>query len=131
MQPSLSLEKSKIKILLLEGVDPSAVDALNKAGYTNVEYQKKALDGQELLDAIENVHFIGIRSRTHLTAEVLQHAKKLIGIGCYCIGTNQVDLEAAAALGIPVFNAPFSRGSRQDYRYYRLWSHRNSGWYFS
>lgn len=108
MQPSLSLEKSKIKILLLEGVDPSAVDALNKAGYTNVEYQKKALDGQELLDAIENVHFIGIRSRTHLTAEVLQHAKKLIGIGCYCIGTNQVDLEAAAALGIPVFNAPFS-----------------------
>ena len=108
MQPSLSLEKSKIKILLLEVVDPSAVDALNKAGYTNVEYQKKALDGQELLDAIENVHFIGIRSRTHLTAEVLQHAKKLIGIGCYCIGTNQVDLEAAAALGIPVFNAPFS-----------------------
>lgn len=108
MQPSLSLEKSKIKILLLEGVDPSAVDALNKAGYTNVEYQKKALDGQELLDAIENVHFIGIRSRTHLTAEVLQHAKKLIGIGCYCIGTNQVDLDAAAALGIPVFNAPFS-----------------------
>lgn len=108
MQPSLSLEKSKIKILLLEGVDPSAVDALNKAGYTNVEFQKKALDGQELLDAIENVHFIGIRSRTHLTAEVLQHAKKLIGIGCYCIGTNQVDLEAAAALGIPVFNAPFS-----------------------
>lgn len=108
MQPSLSLEKSKIKILLLEGVDPSAVDALNKAGYTNVEYQKKALDGQELLDAIENVHFIGIRSRTHLTAEVLQHAKKLIGVGCYCIGTNQVDLDAAAALGIPVFNAPFS-----------------------
>ena len=108
MQPSLSLEKSKIKILLLEGVDPSAVDALNKAGYTNVEYQKKALDGQELLDAIENVHFIGIRSRTHLTAEVLLHAKKLIGIGCYCIGTNQVDLDAAAALGIPVFNAPFS-----------------------
>ncbi|WP_281072530.1 phosphoglycerate dehydrogenase [Succinivibrio dextrinosolvens] len=108
MQPSLSLEKSKIKILLLEGVDPSAVDALNKAGYTNVEYQKKALDGQELLDAIENVHFIGIRSRTHLTAEVLHHAKKLIGIGCYCIGTNQVDLDAAAALGIPVFNAPFS-----------------------
>ncbi len=108
MQPSLSLEKSKIKILLLEGVDPSAVDALNKAGYTNVEYLKKALDGQELLDKIENVHFIGIRSRTHLTAEVLAHAKKLIAVGCYCIGTNQVDLDAAAALGIPVFNAPFS-----------------------
>ncbi|MBQ8478033.1 MAG: phosphoglycerate dehydrogenase, partial [Succinivibrio sp.] len=96
MHPSLSLEKSKIKILLLEGVDPSAVDSLNKAGYTSVEYLKKALDGQELLDKIENVHFIGIRSRTHLTREVLAHAKKLIGIGCFCIGTNQVDLKAAA-----------------------------------
>ena len=108
MHPSLSLEKSKIKILLLEGVDPSAVESLKKAGYTSVEYLKKALDGQELLDKIENVHFIGIRSRTHLTREVLSHAKKLIGIGCFCIGTNQVDLKAAAEFGIPVFNAPFS-----------------------
>ena len=108
MHPSLSLEKSKIKILLLEGVDPSAVEALKKSGYTSVEYLKKALDGQELLDKIENVHFIGIRSRTHLTREVLSHAKKLIGIGCFCIGTNQVDLKAAAEFGIPVFNAPFS-----------------------
>lgn len=105
---ALSLDKDKIKILLLEGVDPSAVDVLHKAGYTNVEYEKKAYDGQELLDKIEKVHFIGIRSRTHLTKEVLSHAKRLVGIGCFCIGTNQVDLEAAAALGIPVFNAPFS-----------------------
>ena len=105
---ALSLEKDKIKILLLEGVDPSAVDVLKKAGYTNVEYDKKAYDGQELLDKIEKVHFIGIRSRTHLTREVLEHAKRLVGIGCFCIGTNQVDLEAAASLGIPVFNAPFS-----------------------
>ena len=108
MHPSLSLAKSKIKILLLEGVDPSAVESLNKAGYTSVEYLKKALDGQELLDKIADVHFIGIRSRTHLTREVLSHAKKLIGIGCFCIGTNQVDLKAAAEFGIPVFNAPFS-----------------------
>ncbi len=108
MHPSLSLGKDKIKILLLEGVDPSAVKSLNDAGYTNVEYQKKALDGQALLEKIENVHFIGIRSRTHLTREVLSHAKKLIGIGCFCIGTNQVDLKAAAELGIPVFNAPYS-----------------------
>ncbi|HIV14769.1 MAG TPA: phosphoglycerate dehydrogenase [Candidatus Avisuccinivibrio pullicola] len=104
----LSLEKNKIRILLLEGVDPSAVTTLEKAGYTSVEYQKKALDGDELLEQIANVHFIGIRSRTHLTREVLVHAKKLIGIGCFCIGTNQVDLKAAAELGIPVFNAPFS-----------------------
>jgi D-3-phosphoglycerate dehydrogenase len=108
MHPSLSLGKDKIRILLLEGVDPSAVKALNDAGYTNVEYQKKALDGDALLEKIENVHFIGIRSRTHLTREVLSHAHKLIGIGCFCIGTNQVDLQAAAELGIPVFNAPYS-----------------------
>ncbi|MDY6321568.1 MAG: phosphoglycerate dehydrogenase [Succinivibrio sp.] len=108
MHPSLSLEKSKIKILLLEGIDPSAVTALNRSGYTSVTLLKKALEGQELLDAIENVHFIGIRSRTHLTREVFEHAKKLIGVGCFCIGTNQVDLPAAAQLGIPVFNAPYS-----------------------
>lgn len=105
---ALSLDKDKIKILLLEGVDPSAVEVFKKAGYTNVEYEKKAYDGQELLDKIEHVHFLGIRSRTHLTKEVLEHAKRLVGVGCFCIGTNQVDLEAAAALGIPVFNAPFS-----------------------
>lgn len=106
--PTLSLEKDKIKILLLEGVDTSAVETFKKSGYTNVVYEKKALDGQELLDAIADVHFIGIRSRTFLTKEVLAHAKKLVGIGCFCIGTNQVDLKAAANLGIPVFNAPFS-----------------------
>lgn len=105
---ALSLEKDKIKILLLEGVDPSAVDTFKKAGYNNVEYDKKAYDGQELLDKIANVHFIGIRSRTQLTREVLEHARRLVGIGCFCIGTNQVDLETAASLGIPVFNAPFS-----------------------
>lgn len=105
---ALSLEKDKIKFLLLEGVDPSSVDVLKNAGYNNVEYVKKALDGDELLERIANVHFLGIRSRTMLTADVLAHAKKLVAVGCFCIGTNQVDLEAAAKLGIPVFNAPFS-----------------------
>lgn len=105
---ALSLEKDKIKFLLLEGVDPSSVDVLKNAGYNNVEYVKKALDGDELLERIANVHFLGIRSRTKLTAEVLSHAKKLVAVGCFCIGTNQVDLQAAAKLGIPVFNAPFS-----------------------
>lgn len=108
MSVKVSLDKSKIKFLLLEGVHQSALDTLHAAGYTNIEYHKKALDDADLIEAIKDAHFIGIRSRTHLTAEVLSHAQKLIAIGCFCIGTNQVDLAAAKALGIPVFNAPFS-----------------------
>ena len=108
MTTKVSLDKSKIKFLLLEGVHQSAVDVLHAAGYTNIEYHKKALDGDELKNAIKDAHFIGIRSRTFLTEEVLAHANKLIAIGCFCIGTNQVNLEAAKARGIPVFNAPFS-----------------------
>ncbi|RIY37918.1 phosphoglycerate dehydrogenase [Psittacicella gerlachiana] len=108
MTTKVSLAKDKIKFLLLEGVDPLAVETLTNAGYTNIDYQKKALEGQELLEAIKDVHFIGIRSRTNLTREVLEHAEKLIAVGCFCIGTNQVDLEAASQLGIVVFNAPFS-----------------------
>lgn len=104
----LSLEKDKIKVVLLEGVHQNALDVLNANGYTNIDYHKKALEGQALLDAIADAHFIGIRSRTQLTDEVLSHAKKLIGIACFCIGTNQVDLDSAASRGIPVFNAPFS-----------------------
>ena len=108
MTTKVSLDKSKIKFLLLEGVHQSAVDVLHAAGYTNIEYHKKALDGDELKNAIKDAHFIGIRSRSFLTEEVLAHANKLIAIGCFCIGTNQVNLEAAKARGIPVFNAPFS-----------------------
>lgn len=104
----ISLDKSKIKFLLLEGVHQNAIDVLQAAGYTNIEVHKKALDGQELLDAIKDAHFVGIRSRTFLTDEVLAHAQRLIAIGCFCIGTNQVDLVAAKKRGIPVFNAPFS-----------------------
>ena len=103
-----SLDKDKIKILLLEGVDPSAVETLKKAGYTNVEYQKKALDHDELIEKIKDVHFLGIRSRTYLTEDVFEAAHKLCAVGCFCIGTNQVDLDAARARGIPVFNAPYS-----------------------
>ncbi|RIY32730.1 D-3-phosphoglycerate dehydrogenase [Psittacicella melopsittaci] len=104
----VSLDKNKIKFVLLEGVDPLTLETLNNAGYYNIDYHKKALEGEELLAAIKDAHFIGIRSRTHLTREVLAHAEKLIAIGCFCIGTNQVDLEAAAELGVVVFNAPFS-----------------------
>ncbi|MDO4626928.1 MAG: phosphoglycerate dehydrogenase [Pasteurellaceae bacterium] len=108
MTEKISLDKSKIKFLLLEGVHQSAIDTLKSAGYTNIEYHKKALDGDELKAAIKDAHFVGLRSRTHLTAEILEHANKLIAIGCFCIGTNQVDLDAAKIRGIPVFNAPFS-----------------------
>ena len=92
MTVKVSLDKTKIKFLLLEGVHQSALDSLHDAGYTNIEYHKKALDEDDLIEAIKDAHFVGIRSRTHLSAEVLQHAQKLIAIGCFCIGTNQVDL---------------------------------------
>lgn len=108
MTTKVSLDKSKIKFLLLEGVHQSALEVLKNAGYTNIEYHKKALDDEELKAAIKDAHFVGIRSRTFLTADVLAHAQKLIAVGCFCIGTNQVDLNAAKLLGIPVFNAPFS-----------------------
>lgn len=108
MTTKISLDKSKIKFLLLEGVHQNAVDVLKSAGYTNIEYHKKALDGEDLINAIKDAHFVGIRSRTFLTEEVIAQAPKLVAIGCFCIGTNQVNLEAAKRRGIPVFNAPFS-----------------------
>ena len=103
-----SLEKDKIKFLLLEGVHPSAVESLEQAGYSNIEYHKSSLTGEALAESIKDAHFVGLRSRTQLTQEVIDQAKKLIAVGCFCIGTNQVDLQAAAKRGIPVFNAPFS-----------------------
>ncbi|MCS6181230.1 phosphoglycerate dehydrogenase [Shewanella baltica] len=103
-----SLDKDKIKILLLEGVHQSAVDVLERAGYTNIEYHKASLGNEALIESIKDAHFVGLRSRTQLTAEVLKRAEKLIAVGCFCIGTNQVDLATAESLGIPVFNAPFS-----------------------
>ena len=103
-----SLDKDKIKILLLEGVHQSAVDSLHADGYTSVEHHAVSLTGQKLREAARDAYFIGIRSATHLTAEFFEHAPRLIGVGCFCIGTNQVDLEAAEGRGIPVFNAPFS-----------------------
>lgn len=103
-----SLPKDKIRFLLLEGVHPSAVEALQRDGYTNIEQHKKALPAEELKQAIAGAHFVGIRSRTQLTEDVLASAQKLVAIGCFCIGTNQVDLKAATQRGIAVFNAPFS-----------------------
>ncbi|MFT5637126.1 MAG: D-3-phosphoglycerate dehydrogenase [Cognaticolwellia sp.] len=103
-----SLAKDKIKILLLEGVHQSALEELKNKGYSNIEYLKTSLSEAELIKKIADVHFIGIRSRTDLNENVLSHAKKLVAIGCFCIGTNQVDKAAAQSFGIPVFNAPFS-----------------------
>ena len=103
-----SLKKSKIKFLLLEGVHPSARVALQQSGYSNIEEHKTALPLKELKVAIANAHFVGIRSRTQLTQEVFDAAKKLVAVGCFCIGTNQVELDAATRRGITVFNAPFS-----------------------
>ncbi|MEG1833792.1 MAG: phosphoglycerate dehydrogenase [Burkholderiaceae bacterium] len=103
-----SLEKDRIKFLLLEGVHQTALDNLSRNGYTNIEYHKKALAGDELKAAIADAHFVGIRSRTQLTEEVFASARKLVGVGAFCIGTNQIDLDAALKRGIPVFNAPYS-----------------------
>lgn len=104
----VSLEKEKIKFLLVEGVHQKALESLRAAGYTNIEFHKGALDTEQLKESIRDAHFIGLRSRTHLTEDVIDAAEKLVAIGCFCIGTNQVDLSAAAKRGIPVFNAPFS-----------------------
>ncbi len=103
-----STDKSKIKFLLLEGIHPSAVKVLQAAGYSHIESLSGALADDALKLKIADAHFVGIRSRTQLSAEVLAHAHKLAAIGCFCIGTNQVDLNAARERGIAVFNAPFS-----------------------
>ena len=103
-----SLDKSKIKFLLLEGVHQNALDVLQAAGYSNIEYIKGALSDADLKEKIADAHFIGIRSRTQLTEEVFDCAKRLVAVGCFCIGTNQVNLNAARERGIAVFNAPYS-----------------------
>jgi D-3-phosphoglycerate dehydrogenase / 2-oxoglutarate reductase len=103
-----SFAKSRMKILLLEGVHDRAVENFKRHGYTTIERHKKALAGRELEDAVAGAHFVGIRSRTRLTAEVIAAAPRLMSIGAFCIGTNQIDLDAAMMRGIPVFNAPFS-----------------------
>jgi D-3-phosphoglycerate dehydrogenase / 2-oxoglutarate reductase len=103
-----SLDKSKIKFLLLEGVHQTAVDTLKAAGYTNIEYHTSSLPEEQLKESIADAHFVGIRSRTQLTEEIFAAAPKLIAVGCFCIGTNQVDLNAAMERGVAVFNAPYS-----------------------
>jgi len=104
---SQSYPKSRIKVLLLENVHPVAVQLFEQEGF-NVEIRKGALDEDELIEAIRDVSILGIRSKTNVTARVLEHANKLMTIGAFCIGTNQIDLTACTERGIAVFNAPYS-----------------------
>ncbi len=107
-QKGLSLSKKKLSILLLEGIHASAVEAFRADGYTNITRHEKSLPEAQLLDAVREASVVGIRSATHLTRKVLEQARAAIVVGCFCIGTNQVDLEKAEEYGIPVFNAPFA-----------------------
>jgi D-3-phosphoglycerate dehydrogenase len=103
-----SLPKSHVKVVLLEGIHQSAVDAFHADGYSSVEWHPHALQGDALASAIYDAHIVGIRSATHLNRAALASAEKLIAVGAFCIGTNQVDLDPAELQGVPVFNAPFS-----------------------
>ncbi|MDP6375065.1 MAG: phosphoglycerate dehydrogenase [Pseudomonadales bacterium] len=104
----LSFDRARIKILLLEGIHPSAAEHFRQAGYTNLHILDHALQGDALARTLKDVHLLGIRSRTQVTDAALACAGKLIAMGCFCIGTNQVDLTAATRAAIPVFNAPYS-----------------------
>ena len=103
-----SYPKEKIKILLLENISERAVKQFTNNGYTNIERLSKALPEEELIKKIKDVHLIGIRSKTQITTTVLNAAEKLQAVGCFCIGTNQVNLNVATRKGVAVFNAPYS-----------------------
>ena len=104
----LSLAKDKIKFLLLEGVHDRAIEYIHSKGYKNVDVVGHALSDAELMDRISDVHFLGIRSRSQITEDILEKADKLTAVACFCIGTDQVDLAAARRSGVPVFNAPYA-----------------------
>ncbi len=103
-----SYPKEKINILLLENISDKAVKFFQDAGYANVKKIGGALSEDDLVRAVKDVHLLGIRSKTQITARVLEAAKKLQAIGCFCIGVNQVDLKSATQHGVTVFNAPYS-----------------------
>ncbi|NDY94636.1 phosphoglycerate dehydrogenase [Wenzhouxiangella limi] len=103
-----SLAKNKIKFLMLEGVHARGLDEIRRQGYETIATEPKAPPPEQLLDMVEDVHFLGIRSRTQVTSQLLDRARKLTAIGCFCIGTDQVDLTEARRRGIPVFNAPYA-----------------------
>ncbi len=108
MPARYSVPKDRIRVLLLENINESAVTLFQAAGYTNLTRLPKALEGVALREALAGVHILGIRSRTQLTPEVFEAADRLMAVGCFSVGINQVDIDAARSQGIPVFNAPFS-----------------------
>ncbi len=108
MNADLPTSKRDLRVLLLEGISDSAVELLHQAGYGSVTRLTRALDGEALVEALAGVHLLGIRSRTQMTEAVLARAPELLAVGCFSVGTNQVDLAAARGRAIPVFNAPFS-----------------------
>ena len=103
-----SYPKEKINILFLENISKAAAERFTNSGYTSVKRLTGAMSESELIKEIKNVHLLGIRSKSKITAEVLKNAKKLQAIGCFCIGTNQVDMKEATNKGVAVFNAPYS-----------------------
>ena len=103
-----SYPKDKIKVLFLENISDAAVQYFKIQGYTDVKKVAGALSEEDLIKVIKDVHILGIRSKTFISKKVLDHAKKLQAIGCFCIGTNQVDMKACKQKGIAVFNAPYS-----------------------
>ena len=107
-ETATSYPKEKIRILFLENISEIAVKNFRRHGYIQVEKIARALTPEQLANEIRNVHILGIRSKTQITAEILAEANKLQAIGCFCIGVNQVDLDAATRKGVVVFNAPYS-----------------------
>lgn len=107
MSTFTSFPKNKIRVLLLEGLHPDGVARLHEEGFS-IDSEKRAFDEQELVDCIGEYHLVGIRSKTQLTARVLNRARRLLAAGAFCIGTNQIDTDAARSRGVPVFNAPHS-----------------------
>lgn len=103
-----SFDKARMKVVLLEGIHDRAVENFERHGYVSIERHRKALPEAELKEVVAGAHFLGIRSRTRVAAEVLAEAPRLLAVGAFCIGTNQIDLDAAMMRGVPVFNAPFS-----------------------
>src|SRR3954471_18757560 len=103
-----SYPKEKINILFLENISDAAVKRFKDAGYANVKKIGEALTEEDLIREVKDVHLLGIRSKTQITPRVLEAAKKLQAIGCFCIGVNQVDLKYATQQGVAVFNAPYS-----------------------